>query len=342
MTRSYAVLRLSALICLVAAYGCSSSTGTPLSKDDTDKKDDTDNPAMVIGRACAQSSDCGDGYACLLDAGTNWPLPGGYCAQAGTSAGLSSCDPNDDQCPTGTSCAPMPWSQISGICMQSCESTDECRGGYTCEHVELFPGEPGSPASAGTVCWLNDQSCSVPTYSSNCYEVDYFQCGFGATCSSGLITANWHEHVFCGTQEDIVNYTCTYSCADGCSDGADPGWPIHGQELASRLCNNLCATYKMSFPRENGCLNDGSVEFCIPASDAALRDALSDIDADITCSTQVGRANCNTTYQLLCMYPTGLDECQSEHGALNDAAYADLCAIAAFQDIVAIVPTWYE
>jgi hypothetical protein len=37
--------------------------------------------------------------------------------------------------------------------MKSCGMTNECRAGYTCAVVTLFPGQSNSPMSSTPVCW---------------------------------------------------------------------------------------------------------------------------------------------------------------------------------------------
>jgi hypothetical protein len=101
---------------------------------------------------------------------------------------------------------------------------------------------------------------------------------------------------------------------------------------------------KIRFDQATGCQNDGSVEFCIPDNDTALRTQLTAISPAITCMVGGGRANClRTPGLLLCFYPTQVpDECVVQNGAMTAAAWADMCAIAAQSAIVEIVPTFAE
>lgn len=91
-----------------------------------------------IGAACETDSDCGAGNRCQPT------VPSGYC--------VADCNP-DKKCPEGTLCSPLPMSRVSGVCMRACATSAECRAGYKCEVVELFPGDPNTPKSPGTVCW---------------------------------------------------------------------------------------------------------------------------------------------------------------------------------------------
>jgi hypothetical protein len=101
---------------------------------------------------------------------------------------------------------------------------------------------------------------------------------------------------------------------------------------------------KIRFEQATGCQNDGSVEFCIPDNDAALRAELTAIAPAITCMVGGGRANClRSPGLLLCFYPTQVPEqCVAQNGAMTAGAWADMCAIAAQPAIVEIVPTFAE
>jgi hypothetical protein len=111
---------------------------------------------IVIGRYCAADDDCGAGYRCFnVHTGSAW-VPDGYCLLA-TSACRS-----DGECPAGTLCSPLPWAEIPGVCLLSCRDDSQCREGYRCAAVELFPGEEGSPKSSGKVCWTSGPGKEPP------------------------------------------------------------------------------------------------------------------------------------------------------------------------------------
>ena len=111
---------------------------------------------LITGRPCDLDGGCGSGYTC-------WFMPpGGYCLIGPPTACWDS-----SECPTGTACSPLPWSQISGVCLRTCVDDADCREGYTCDQVELFPGEPDTPRSEVPVCWIDvvctygmDQTCN--------------------------------------------------------------------------------------------------------------------------------------------------------------------------------------
>jgi hypothetical protein len=105
---------------------------------------------------------------------------------------------------------------------------------------------------------------------------------------------------------------------------------------------SACPTHKLAFTKETGCLNDGSVEFCLPAGDDALLAQVRDIAPTIQALPSRGRADCDVPAETLYLFPTGDAECVTYHGALEDAAWDQLCRIAALPEVRAIVPTWYE
>ena len=120
--------------------------------------------SLVTGRPCATADDCGSGYDCFTDA------PGGYCLP-GAPGGPTACREPESPCPAGTTCSPLPWHQISGVCLRTCSTAADCRGSYVCDYVGLFPGDPGTPRSADRVCWTvcqvgADQSCNDDSLSS--------------------------------------------------------------------------------------------------------------------------------------------------------------------------------
>src|SRR5688572_18318075 len=94
----------------------------------------------------------------------------------------------------------------------------------------------------------------------------------------------------------------------GPGDAAAPGDSSVGQAA----CTGGTAA-KLKFEQPTGCLNDGSVEFCIPADDPQLRATLAAITPGIRCEGGGGRAEClRVPGLLLCSYPTKVpEECVS-------------------------------
>jgi hypothetical protein len=103
-----------------------------------------------------------------------------------------------------------------------------------------------------------------------------------------------------------------------------------------------CPTNELAFTQETGCVNDGSVEFCLPTGDEALVARVQEIAPTIQAGSSQGRAGCNLPAETLYFFPTGEAECVAHHGALVDAAWDKLCRIAALPEVREIVPTWYE
>lgn len=97
------------------------------------------SPGMTgIGAACTTNAECEMGNQCYI------PAPGGYCTLFCT---------NNDECPAGSVCSPIPLSRVSGACMKTCGGAADCRNGYACAVVYLFPGDVNSPSSKVPVCW---------------------------------------------------------------------------------------------------------------------------------------------------------------------------------------------
>ncbi len=104
-----------------------------------------------------------------------------------------------------------------------------------------------------------------------------------------------------------------------------------------------CPTDKIAFSQIQGCANDGSVEFCLPAGDQTLRQRVLLIDSGIACQPGGGRAACNTMTEVLCFLPTtGPATCVTPRGAMTDAAWRKVCQIAAFPEVRRVVPTIFE
>lgn len=104
-----------------------------------------------------------------------------------------------------------------------------------------------------------------------------------------------------------------------------------------------CNTAQIAFPIESGCMNDGSVEFCLPAADDASLEAARAITPLITCSQgSRGRAQCDTATEQLCLVEVPSSACVAPHGALTPDAWLMMCALAALPEVRMIVPTFYE
>jgi hypothetical protein len=142
----------------------------------------------ATGQACTAAADCGAGYECLTEA------PDGYCV-AGAPGGPAACRDPDAPCTLpGTVCSPLPEHQISGVCLQACQASTDCRPGYVCNLVQLFPGDPSSPQSPAKVCWTacvpgQDMTCnddpSVSSLRGTCQSDGTCICSSGAMLNPG-------------------------------------------------------------------------------------------------------------------------------------------------------------
>lgn len=139
------ITRYAWLLCLLTA--CASSVVQDPPQDPGSIPDASadappttiDAGSLAIGLACSTDADCGDEQIRCLTM-----VPGGYCSNFCSA---------DAECPTGSVCAPIPFSRVSGTCMKSCTTTNECRDGYACGTVYLFTGQPNGPSSSTPVCW---------------------------------------------------------------------------------------------------------------------------------------------------------------------------------------------
>lgn len=132
-----------------------------------------------------------------------------------------------------------------------------------------------------------------------------------------------------------------------CRNPAEVRIDSHPAESGADAAARVCATGhtdKLAFTYETSCGNDGGVEFCIPANDAATLGAVLGVSSTIACTPGGGRAMCNATPGLLlCSYPTSYPgQCIARYGAMTDAVWADMCQLAALPQITAIVPTILE
>lgn len=127
------------------------------------------------------------------------------------------------------------------------------------------------------------------------------------------------------------------ACLSSCTS-APPSTPV--EEPVPPAAS--CPSQKLAFTRDTGCMNDGSLEFCLPTGDEALLARVRDIAPTIQAGSSRGRARCDVPAETLFFFPTGDAECVARHGALKDAAWDQVCRIAALPEVRAIVPTWYE
>lgn len=123
--------------------------------------------------------------------------------------------------------------------------------------------------------------------------------------------------------------------------GCVPEYPFPVSWLAPP---DSCSTEKIQFTQEDGCLNDGSFEFCIVNNNDALLSKLYETVPNMTCIRAGGRARCDLQTQMLCLVSTeGLCHAgQPQPRALTDEGWALACNLASQPYIEKIVATWYE
>jgi hypothetical protein len=105
-----------------------------------------------------------------------------------------------------------------------------------------------------------------------------------------------------------------------------------------------CPASQITFTQEEGCTNDGSVEFCIPADDPGALAAVQDIASSVECMGSRGRAGCDLDTEILCLVEVR-DHCLSDRASprgLDDAGWDMVCELAGLPFVREIVPTWYE
>lgn len=136
---------------------------------------------------------------------------------------------------------------------------------------------------------------------------------------------------------------CLASLALAACGGASPTPGQSGGDAESDGDAHTCNTAEIAFPIESGCMNDGSVEFCLPADDEAALDAAHAITPLITCTQgSRGRAECDTATERLCLVEVPTSACVAPHGTLTPDAWQMMCALAALPEVRMIVPTFYE
>lgn len=150
------------------------------------------------------------------------------------------------------------------------------------------------------------------------YEVSLFEGGLTGTPSIALYKMN--------ASSQLVPVEKTFSCS-----------------YVAEAPAPACDTAKIEFSQSTGCVNDGSIEFCVPASDVALQERIKARNPSVGFRAGGGRARCNSESELLGTMPTKVGaECVSENGALTSKAWADICSIASEPAVRKIVPTFFE
>ena len=161
----------------------------------------------IVGKPCAEASECGTGSCLTTLQVVNTPYPGGYCTSA--------CGANDE-CGKGGICAASPLPGRRGSCYLGCADDAACREGYVCRVVsEVGRCVPGQkPLESGIV----GSACTSPS-----------DCG-GAECVSSIGDLNAPDGY------------CSQSCAIHSDCGPD-GRCINGINIVtinSGRCYRAC------------------------------------------------------------------------------------------------------
>lgn len=124
------------------------------------------------------------------------------------------------------------------------------------------------------------------------------------------------------------------------AEPSEPPGDGHAEQPSSA---DECPTAKLRFTKATGCLNDGSVEFCLPVGDdALLAQVLVIAPTAHSAGGGGGRAGCSAPTEQLYFLPTTEADCVARHGAMTEKTWERVCRVAALPQIREIVPTWFE
>lgn len=126
------------------------------------------------------------------------------------------------------------------------------------------------------------------------------------------------------------------------AEASEPSEPPGGGHAEQPSSADECPTERLRFTQATGCLNDGSVEFCLPVGDDALLAQVLAIAPTVRSAGGAGRAGCAAPTEQLYFLPTTGADCVAHHGAMTDRTWERVCRLAALPQIREIVPTWFE
>ncbi|MCC7539391.1 MAG: hypothetical protein IT379_24415 [Deltaproteobacteria bacterium] len=110
----------------------------------------------AVGAPCASDADCGAGGTCIPSAsdGTDTGFVDGYCVMVGCS--------DTTPCPDGSACFIL-GSEMTPVCIATCETDATCRGGYVCDaDSTCWPGCSASRPCPGGLACGGDGVCATP------------------------------------------------------------------------------------------------------------------------------------------------------------------------------------
>jgi hypothetical protein len=215
---------------------------------DTDKLADG-----VVGSACAEDTDCGEGR-CMKTAATS-TYPGGYC----TGSCLSDAD-----CGADGSCTPG-FLGAAGTCYLKCANDGDCtREGYRCrtngDRMQCVPGAAPLPDNTTGKACASDADCGGAAMScamrlgqrqytapgGYCTQrcVNSTDCGAGGVCVGGSSGSGLPFGTTAATG------TCYQSCADasGCREGYTCG---PAGRTGTAAMQNICSVTPPPPPAED-------------------------------------------------------------------------------------------
>jgi hypothetical protein len=210
----------------------------------------------------------------------------------------------------------------------------------------------GSPCSSkGLLClrWaFCGSACSCDGTTWSCGLCGGGACG-GSPCSSSppCPATMPNDGQTCGASANYCVYEWPAGCVKAACSCTVAGWSCSygsycldaGYGGADGL-QTSCRTDKIAFSQEAGCQNDNSVEFCLPAGDAAALAQVLAVDATVTCRLgSSGRAGCT---EQLCMLPVPAEQCPTRLDPMPDPMWQTVCRLAALDVVAKIVPTLYE
>src|SRR5690606_27976689 len=128
----------------------------------------------------------------------------------------------------------------------------------------------------------------------------------------------------------VLAAACAASPAEEDGPGASESAVRSARDASAAERDEACpAADEIAFAKEQGCANDGSVEFCIPKDDGAALASVLAAAPGVHCTNRGGgRANCDRDSARLCFYPTNARTCVQGTRAMTDATWAEVCAIA--------------
>ena len=283
-----------------AGYGCASSFMIPAPvclpgcTDDSDCPDGTMcdpdggfsgagscfDPSAGFGDACMESTECpADGF-CLEESFAGWP--GGACIGFGCDVDANTGCEDDAQC--------IPSGRGGGLCIDGCETADDCRDGYECTTSDDYPDRkfcgPGcttdDQCSDGRVCNPGTGTCDVP------FDPDELgqPCSTDEDACAGGTCLTEFESGQPGSYCTYVGCDPTLADGDGGADGC-PGDGVCVDAGTEGICLDGCAD-------EVDCRADYACVPSDPTDDTSPTACLGACETDDACANDDFECNLGT------------------------------------------------